>query len=393
MTKDKDTPKNDVTQTAEEGQDTFQTEEIVSAEISDSDEAEVLEEAVETDEPSVEDVMEESVEPEPTPEVAAPVEKTVEKVVVKRGGFVPALLGGVLCAGLGYAGAQFIKPQGWPFPGADTTELTQQIDVLTAEIAGLKSDLGAQKATLSEADTALRSEFDTKLSEIDVTAQVQPLADQIAGLESRLTSVEAAPVADAVVSPEATAAYERQLAQMQELLNSEIARLEQTKSEALAKEANAQAASAKTRLMDLVDAGDPFASALAETGLTVPDTVNAAAQTGVPSVTELQDSYPEAARAALLAASHAAYDAGEQSWLRTALQTQLGLRSTAPKEGEDADAILSRAEQSVRKGQFAEAIAALDALPEAGRAEMEPWIAQAKSRVDVMAALDTMFAQ
>lgn len=393
MTKDKDTPENDVTQTAEEGQDTLQTEDTVDAEISDNDEAEVLEDAVEADELSIKEMMEESVESEPTPEVAAPVEKTVEKVVVKRGGFVPALLGGVLCAGLGYAGAQFIKPQGWPFPGADTTELTQQIDSLTAEIAGLKSDLGAQKATLSEADAAMRLEFDTKLSEIDVTAQAQPLADQIAGLESRLTSVEAAPVADAVVSPEATVAYERQLAQMQELLNSEIARLEQTKSEALAKEANAQAASAKTRLMDLVDAGDPFASALAETGLTVPDTVNAAAQTGVPSVTELQDSYPEAARAALLAASHAAYDAGEQSWLRTALQTQLGLRSTAPKEGEDADAILSRAEQSVRKGQFAEAIAALDALPEAGRAEMEPWIAQAKSRVDVMAALDTMFAQ
>jgi len=47
----------------------------------------------------------------------------------------------------------------------------------------------------------------------------------------------------------------------------------------------------------------------------------------------------------------------------------------------------------VRKGQFASAITTLEALPEAGQAEMQPWIEQAQKRVDVMTALNEMLGQ
>ncbi len=320
------------------------------------------------------------------PEVSSPAPVTT---VVKRGGFVPMVLGGVVCAALGYAGAQFLKPEGWPFPGANTDELTQQI----ADLEGQIKDLQSAATQRAEAQQAALADLQAQVSAEEDTTEIDALADQIATFEERMTQIEARPVAEAVVSPEATAAYERQLAQMQDLLNSEIARLEEAKEQSIAEETAARISTAKARLQTLVDAGDPFDQVLAEINTDVPEVLQQAAAEGIPSVTSLQESYSEAARDALVVSSRAAYDAGEQSWFQTALQTQIGLRSTKPKEGDDADAILSRAEQDVRDGLFAKAITTLEALPEEGKAEMQGWIARAQERVDVMTALDEFLGQ
>ena len=323
---------------------------------------------------------------EETPEVTPPAPVTQ---VVKRGGFVPMVLGGVVCAALGYAGAQFLKPEGWPFPGANTEELTQQITALEGQIQALET-AATQRA---EAQQAALADLETEIAAQDNSAQYDALAEQLATFEERMTQIEARPVAEAIVSPEATAAYERQLAQMQDLLNSEIARLEEAKEQSIAEETAARISTAKARLQTLVDAGEPFDQVLAEMNTDVPEVLQQAAAEGIPSVTSLQEGYSEAARDALVVSSRAAYDAGEQSWFQTALQTQIGLRSTKPKEGDDADAILSRAEQDVRDGLFAKAITTLEALPEEGKAEMQGWIARAQERVDVMTALDEFLGQ
>lgn len=324
--------------------------------------------------------------PEETPEVTPPAPVTK---VEKRGGFVPLVLGGVVCAALGYAGAQFLKPEGWPFPGANTEELTQQITALEGQIQALET-AATQRA---EAQQAALVDLETEIAAQDNSAQYDALAGQLATFEERMTQIEARPVAEAIVSPEATAAYERQLAQMQDLLNSEIARLEEAKEQSIAEETAARISTAKARLQTLVDAGEPFDQVLAEMNTDVPEVLQQAAAEGIPSVTSLQEGYSEAARDALVVSSRAAYDAGEQSWFQTALQTQIGLRSTKPKEGDDADAILSRAEQDVRDGLFAKAITTLEALPEEGKAEMQGWVASAQKRVDVMTALDEFLGQ
>ncbi len=324
--------------------------------------------------------------PEETPEVTPPAPVTK---VVKRGGFVPMVLGGVVCAALGYAGAQFLKPEGWPFPGANTEELTQQITALEGQIQALET-AATQRA---EAQQAALADLETEIAAQDNSAQYDALAEQLATFEERMTQIEARPVAEAIVSPEATAAYERQLAQMQDLLNSEISRLEEAKEQSIAEETAARISTAKARLQTLVDAGEPFDQVLAEMNTDVPEVLQQAAAEGIPSVTSLQEGYSEAARDALVVSSRAAYDAGEQSWFQTALQTQIGLRSTKPKEGDDADAILSRAEQDVRDGLFAKAITTLEALPEEGKAEMQGWVANAQKRVDLMTALDEFLGQ
>ncbi|ATG48410.1 hypothetical protein CEW89_13065 [Celeribacter ethanolicus] len=396
MPGDKETPLDAVKNDENEVQDQEVAVDEDATDAPSGEEApEVKDEEAETEE-SFESPEAGPVEPEPVVEEGK-VEPAPAPTVVKRGGFVPMLLGGVICVALGYGAANFVKPDGWPFPGTNTEELAQEITVLKAQLAEMQSTSAAQAKTQAAALEALDTTFEQKLSEmgseIDKGAEIAALSDRIKGFEDRVTEIEARPVAEAIVSPEATTAYERQLAQMQDLLNSEIARLEDAKDKAVAEETAARAATAKARLQTLVDAGEPFAEALTDVGGNLPQALKDAAQTGIPSVTQLQEGYAEAARKALVAASRAAYEAGEESWFQTVLRTQIGLRSTKPKEGGDADAILSRAEQSVRNGLFAKAIATLEALPEAGKAEMQLWIAEAQKRVDAMTALDEILGQ
>jgi hypothetical protein len=75
------------------------------------------------------------------------------------------------------------------------------------------------------------------------------------------------------------------------------------------------------------------------------------------------------------------------------LQTQLGIRSLAPREGDSPDAILSRAEAAARSGDLMEAVAELEALPEPARAEMSDWMERATTRAEAVAAADDLARQ
>ena len=68
------------------------------------------------------------------------------------------------------------------------------------------------------------------------------------------------------------------------------------------------------------------------------------------------------------------------------LRRQTNARSLAPREGNDPDAILSRAEAALSSGDLPAALTELDALPENARAAMDGWIADASARADALAA-------
>lgn len=69
---------------------------------------------------------------------------------------------------------------------------------------------------------------------------------------------------------------------------------------------------------------------------------------------------------------------------------QLGARSVTPREGDDPDAVLSRAEAAVVDGQLDAALAEIAALPETARAEMAGWEAAAAKRLSAMRAAETL---
>lgn len=321
----------------------------------------------------------------------------IEKIIVKRGGFIPTVIGGALCVAIGYAGAQFVKPDGWPFPGASTAETSAQIEALIGRIDQVESKNATLENALNDqisaATTSVEDRLSAKIDAIDLSSSLAPLAEQITTLEARLTTVEAAPVAEAIVSPQATAAYERQLDEMRTLLAGEITRLEEKQAQANADEADAILATAAARLQQRVDQGEPFADLLEVLEVDIPDALNIAAPYGVLSAEQIEKYFETAARDALKNTAQAAHESGEASWAQTVLRTQLGLRSTSPKAGDSVDAILSRAQQSVRDERFAEAILEIKSLPEAGQEAMSSWVELAQSRADVIAALDEMLGQ
>ncbi|HHX89903.1 MAG TPA: hypothetical protein GX700_09075, partial [Paracoccus sp.] len=108
--------------------------------------------------------------------------------------------------------------------------------------------------------------------------------------------------------------------------------------------------------------------------------------TGLPQLRSLQAGFADAARTAL---AEAPLDAGGSTGGRVLnfLRNQTGARSLAPREGNDTDAILSRAEAHVRAADLSAALTELDTLPEGPAAAMSDWRASAETRLNALAAL------
>jgi hypothetical protein len=155
----------------------------------------------------------------------------------------------------------------------------------------------------------------------------------------------------------------------------------------------AQAAAGRAALsqvMAALDTGQPFAAALDElaaiNGVAAPEALAELASEGAPTLAMLQREFPAAARAALDASLRAAVEDGSMNRFAAFLRTQLGTRSLEPKAGDDPDAILSRAEDALRKGQIATALAELDAMPDAAQPALAQWRAMAQTRLAALEA-------
>ena len=189
-------------------------------------------------------------------------------------------------------------------------------------------------------------------------------------------------------------------AQLAEMANVAQIELDEARAAAAAIEENAAAAArnaaaraALARVQTSLESGAPIGAALgdleAATGESAPSALLAVAD-GVPTLISLQDGFPEAARAALATARSEGVAGEETSGIGAFLRNQFDVRSTAPREGDGADAVLSRAEAALRSGRLADALAELSAPPEVARAEMSDWLSQAEARADEIAADDML---
>lgn len=360
--------------------------------------------------------------------VVAPPPEPVAPSPPRRSSVFPALLGGVLAAAAGFGAAQLV-PQGWPLGNTDA--LRQEIADQAAEIATLQTrleELAARPAAdVSSQIATLRGEVEQRLNSLpspadpgpDLAALRQTVDDALAALDARLQQVEKAPAGTAGgASATAVAAYERDLqalrAQVEQLagaggqassaieqavseakadLAAAAAEAERLQSEAAAAARVARRDAALGRLEAAIESGGPFASALSdltEAGVAVPPVLTEAAPTGIETLPELQRSFPAAARAGLDAALRADVGEGWDERLTTFLRTQTGARSLEPREGDDPDAILSRAEAALQLGDLPAALAEVATLPEPARAAMADWIVAADRRQQAEAAVQTV---
>ncbi|NBE07273.1 COG4223 family protein [Paragemmobacter ruber] len=322
------------------------------------------------------------------------------------GAFFGMVLGGVVAAGAGFGLARAV-PDLLPMGGQG--ELAATVAAQAEEIAALRADLAARPAP----DPQIAERLAALEAAPAPTAPVPPaLEERLAAVEAALADLQSRPSAGGAPAPELVAELDALKAQVATLsaggsvpadviaaAEAAEARLQeaQASAAALAAEAEAAAATARRnaaigRITAALDSGAPYASALAELGGDAPPVLADNAAVGLPTVAELADSFPEVARAALEDALRA--NMGE-SWtdrVSNFLRSQTGLRSLTPREGNDPDAILSRAEAALAQGRVADAIGELDAMPEAGKPALSDWLAQARLRAEAEAAVATLAA-
>lgn len=278
--------------------------------------------------------------------------------------------------------------------------LTAQQDKLAA-LEGTLAALSSRPASTATPSTQPLTAMDAPSADA-LRAELDQLRAQVAAQERQLEQLEQRPALDA-----ATAQRIEQLANQagdaQQQISAVAAQAEQRIASAeeqakaleqAAADANrrALAAAAVAHLQAAMENGGDRASALqalAEAGIEPP-----AVLTGeVPTLSALQSGFDAAARAGLAAArKEAGGEGGAMGAIGNFLRVQTGARSVEPREGDDPDAILSRANAAVTAGDIAGALAEIVTLPASGQEAMAGWTASAGTWVQANAALAALAA-
>lgn len=347
------------------------------------------------DEP-VADVPRESTDlPPPAPPPPAP-----PPPAPRRSGVLGPIIGGVLATAGGF-GLSHFNVLGFAAPDQST-----ELAALEQRLAGSLAD-GLAKVELRQADIVALGADLAMLKDRVTALEASPAADppdlsRLDGLDARLATIEALP-AGGQASTAALAAklaeLERKLAAQpaavdQAKIDAALSRLDAAETDATRRAAEAEAATAAAarataldRLQEAVASGGSFDAELAAVADPALSSVLQPLVAGVATLTDLQASFPEAARLTLRLARDAA---GEQDWgvrIMDFLTAQTGARSLTPRDGTDPDAILSRAEFALGEGRLADALAELATLDPAIQAPFQDWIAQATARQSVDQAL------
>jgi hypothetical protein len=304
----------------------------------------------------------------------------------QRSIFLPLVFGGALAAVGGFLVSEFdlLQLRGPDQSAELRTELTRQQE----QIAALQE--AAETETAASPDTEALGA---------VTTELETMRQALADVQARISDLEQRPTSEGEAPSVDLSAYEDRLAALQANVETQRGEIEALLDNARSvEEATADAARAATlqtlmtRLNGAVFSGAPYAEVLSEMqALDVPDlpeVLRTHAETGVVTLANLQTRFPDAARAALAAARTG--EASGSDGFTGFLKRQLGARSVAPREGSDADAVLSRAEAAVRDGRLGEALSELETLPEAAMTAMQEWRADANARHDATEAADAL---
>ena len=361
------------------------------------------------DEITVEDaevIDEAASEPEPEPEP----ENTFRNQAPQQGSSAaPLILAGIVSAAIGVAGAYYLLEQRFQ---SFTESTTGEQSAVVTRIADLEAALTRVQAEQEQMDipgsiAAANADFMARLSTLE-----ERVESELSAIDTRLATLERRPNADGSISEAAQAAYEEEIAAlrtqiveqragMEALVDEFSGRLEETRAEAAAIEEdttrraqNAAGRAALARVQAAIDAGTGYASVLADLqdalGAPLSEALTTPANRGVAPLSALQESFPDVARAAL-AASRRAGDSGEdENSFIGFLKSQFDVRSVAPREGADADAVLSRAEAALQAGRLTDTLAELALLPPSARAEMTGWIARAEARQNAVDAVNDL---
>ena len=316
-------------------------------------------------------------------------------------GILPFLVGGVLAGGIGFGAAvlpAYLNPSDPLRPILSAQDsLSEQLAQQRARIKQIEAKPAPKDHTdtifaMTEALEALRDDIGQKQAKIET---------QLRTLALRLEEVEKQPLAQ-TVSPRAIEAYERELDQLRsdlaQVVQAANAQMEQTKAKAaeLQKTSNHRArtgtiTAAINAIRAAAENGAGYQAALSDltatTEVAIPEALQAHATDGVAQLGPLRDRFAPAARAALKAMRMADGSQTKENRLLAFMKAQFGVRSLEAQPGTSAEAILSRAQAAVTKGDLSAALSELSNLPQLGQDHLQDWIAAAQNRVAMQAAL------
>ncbi len=312
-----------------------------------------------------------------------------------RLGILGPLIGGALAAIGGFGLSHF------NILGFATSDQTAEASALAQRLETAIAGLEAGQSALEAAQTAAAGEVAARIAALEDAprADLSTLTD----LEERLQTIEALPPggnASTAALAAKLAEVERRLADLPASgaasaeVDAALARLAEVEAEA---KARADAAAAEAEAAAQARARDVLATAAA-TGAAFDAELAAVANpdlqarlapfvAGVATLTELQATFPDAARAALQVARATDAEAGWGTKLVDFLGAQTGARSLEPREGDSPDAILSRAEFALGEGRLADALAELTRLSPDVQAPLADWRTGAEARLAVDTAL------
>lgn len=331
----------------------------------------------------------------PKPAPAKPA--STQSVKREQSGFWPLVFGGVVAAGIGgvatvmalpYLPASWLPEQ----PTAEIDLTAIQNDAASAAEAAADRRIEELRAELQSAPTADGASTDLTAMQQRIDAQAQQIDELVnrpafdPALAERLQTLTAQ-----------AAALETQIQTAAEQAQSQItaAQVEAQKLQEAAEGSTrrAEAVAAIAALQTALDRGlqpDEARQTMEGVGIETPDALNRE----IASLGTLQSEFPDAVRAALRAALREESASGQGNVFTNFLRAQTGARSVEPREGDDPDAILSRANAEVEAGRIGNALTEMDALPDVAKNAplMAEWIAKAAAYRDAQAALSDLSA-
>lgn len=344
------------------------------------------------------------------------------------GSFVLLLAGGAIAAALGYyAALQTVAP-----PQDYTAEIQRMQAGFDARIAELEQKNAAMAAQIQSAaatdpasdlqalKAAIASNLENLTDRLGLTeTQLQTAVAELEAIKSKLASNlvttggelnDAAKNLIARYGSEIEALKSKideqirmnaDLAEkLQQVANTAATQLTEAREKAasLADSAvnsvkNADISMAMTRLQAAIDTGKAYADLLVQiakdAAVDIPDALLNPSHDGVSPLLKLQQDFPDAARKGLKASIKATAGEGIGDKLVAFVQAQIGARSLEEKPGDDPDAVLSRAQGALNRGELAAAVDLIHQLPAEGIAAMSDWLAQADMRLAAYQALET----
>ncbi len=328
----------------------------------------------------------------------ATVEPALEQRPSPLAAMLPLVAGGVIAGAIGFFAGRYYDEFNAPeVVGPTAEDNAAALSEQTARLDSIESTLGEVAARdiggeISEAVGPVG------VAVTDVSTRVDGLSGALSSLSERVETIALRPTATGIEADEFDEALGEFRTQLQSTIDQAQAEIDKARSEAetiseqaFAAEQSALVRSAWSQIETALESGAAYREPLDELqsvlDAPVPELLAANADDGIPQLATLQQDFPAVARSALDASIRtSSNEGGAVDKFTSFLRVQAGVRSLAPREGDDPDAVLSRAEAALKSGDVSATLEELKALPEAGQAALTDWAGAATTRLDVLGA-------